>query len=45
MGDLSDLEAVDHLIESIKEHRKKIDFLLYNAGIMFPALSWYATEQ
>ena len=33
------------MIESIKQHRKKIDFLLYNAGIMFPALSWEASEQ
>lgn len=43
MCDLSDLAAIDKLLDSIKQKTKKVDLLIYNAGIMFPAYSWEAT--
>lgn len=36
---------MDKLIETIKENRRKIDFLIYNAGIMSPVVSWEAKEE
>lgn len=40
MCDLADLKSVEKVIESIQEQRERIDFLLYNAGVVLPSLSW-----
>lgn len=42
--DLSDPKSVDKLIETIKDQRSRIDFLIYNAGITVPELTWETSE-
>lgn len=43
MCDLSDLNAVNKLVDELRQHTKKIDLFIYNAGILIPSYSWEAT--
>ena len=42
--DLGDPKSVEKFIKNIKESRPKIDFLLYNAGVLMPSPAWEAFE-